>query len=313
MQHTVAGAHAARLDALDSGVHQRSIRVLDCAVIIGRVDQPLAGRTVIRAQPLAQLRIAHAVLEVGKHDRLDLGHAGGVGVDDGVGEALHIGEIFRLVLHPVQQGRIAAKRRFLLLGEGRVFHRHDPLRGALEVAQLAGARRECGDNLHAGRAGADDADAFAVECHGMIPARTVEAGTLEGIEAGNGRLVRVVQDPGGGDHDIGRIAQPAFHLELPASIVEFATDDFLVEADQLLHTVLLHGAFEVLLDFGAGRQHVAPVRVWLERIGIGVRGHIAGESRIGVFAPGAADPGGFLIDRAVRDAGFEQLDAAQDA
>lgn len=175
------------------------------------------------------------------------------------------------------------------------------------------ARPASAQQLHAGRAVADDADAPAVQRHTVIPSGTVEHAALEAILPLDVGQAGMVQYAGGGDHDIRFILQAALHLEAPAAIFERAANDFLVEANHLVDFVFFCRAFEVVLHFGAGRQHVAPVRIRFERIGIGMRRHVAGEAGIGILAPGAADTRGFFVDGHVAETGAAQLDAAQDA
>ncbi len=172
---------------------------------------------------------------------------------------------------------------------------------------------QCADQLHAGRTVADDADAAAVQRYAVIPAGTVEHRSLEIIQAWNGGQAGVVQHAGGRYHDVGFIVQAAFHVEMPTAVLEFATDDFFVEANHFVDIVFFCGTFEVILHFGAGRHQVAPVRIRFERIGIGVGRYVAGQAGIGVFAPGTADPGRLFIDDGVAVTCLPQLDAAQDA
>jgi hypothetical protein len=90
-------------------------------------------------------------------------------------------------------------------------------------------------------------------------------------------------------------------------------DDSAVEPHQARHVVFRDHALEIRLDLGAEREEVAPLRIRFERIRVAVRRHVAGQSRVAVLAPGAADARGLLEDRDVVEAGFAQLDAAQDA
>ncbi|MCY1422702.1 hypothetical protein D9M71_383940 [compost metagenome] len=313
MQLAVAGAHAAGFDALDAVGDQLGIRMLDRLVVVGRVDQALAGGAVGGAQLLAQYRIADAVLQVVAGDGFDFEDFRRVGVEHRIGEALDVGQVGFFVLHALEQGAVGAEGGLLLLAERQVFHREDPLRGALEVLELAGAGGQRGDDLHAGGTVADDADAPAIQRNAVIPAGAVQQVALEAVQAADVRSVGVVQHAGGGDDDVRAVAQAALHLQLPAAVDEFAADDFLVEADQLVDPILLHRALEILLDFRARWQEAAPVGVGLEGVGVGVRGHVAGQAGVGVLAPGAADARGLLVDGHVTEAGLAQLDAAQNA
>src|SRR5262249_16880393 len=52
-----------------------------------------------------------------------------------------------------------------------------------------------------------------------------------------------------------------------------------------------------------------PLRIWLERVRVQVRRHVARRTRIRVLEPGAAEARGFLEDHEVVDAGAPERDA----
>ena len=58
----------------------------------------------------------------------------------------------------------------------------------------------------------------------------------------------------------------------------------------------------VALEFRTGREHARPVRVGLERVGIGHRGNVDGETRIAIDVPSATDAILTVDDEDVLDA-----------
>ena len=312
VQGAVAGAHARGLDALDTLGHQPGMRMLDGPVVVGRIHQPLAVGAVVRPQPLPQHRVLHAVLQVLAAVHLDLVDACGFGIHEGVVEALDVQGVVRrgVDLQFPQARGIVAQRGAVFLAEWGILGGHDPLRGALEVAELRDPPGQCRDDLHARGAVAHHAHAPSVERHRVIPARGVETGAPKTRQPLDLRQIQVVQHPGGGDHDIARVLQPGLGAHVPATITVLAGTHLLVEADDPVHTVLAGGALEVFLDFGSRRQHMRPVGIGLEGVGVGVGWHVAGETGVGVLAPGAADAIGLLVDHAI-DARLQQPDAAE--
>jgi hypothetical protein len=141
----------------------------------------------------------------------------------------------------------------------------------------------------------------------------VEAGTGEGVEPLDVRKFRMVEHAGRGDHDIRVVDAARARLDAPAPVRELEARDLLVEADAGEHAVLARDALEVLADLGAGREAVAPLRIRLEGVAVDVGGHVAGEPRIGVLAPGSADAGALLVHDPVLVAGLAQADRTQHA
>ena len=148
------------------------------------------------------------------------------------------------------------KRAPLVLGCRRVLLRHDPLRRALEQRELRDAVGERATVIcTARRAGADDADAPAVERHGVVPARAVEAAPAKSSSPSMSGSVRVVQHAGRGDDDVDLVAVAAVGLEVASGRRRSARRAHLVaEADALEHAVLRRDALEVGLDLGARRE-----------------------------------------------------------
>jgi len=87
-----------------------------------------------------------------------------------------------------------AELRLLLLGVGRVLHRHDPLRRALEEGQVRHLLHHAGHDLDRTGARADDADALSGQRHVVVPACAVEDRAGKGVESLDVRVRGVVQD-----------------------------------------------------------------------------------------------------------------------
>ena len=95
----------------------------------------LQAAHVVGAEPLAQLRIGDALLEVVEARLLDHLHDRRLGVDDRVGEPL--GEdLGDLVVELLERVGIGSEVLLLLVGVGRVLRRQDPLRRALEQREV---------------------------------------------------------------------------------------------------------------------------------------------------------------------------------
>jgi hypothetical protein len=76
-------------------------------------------------------------------------------------------------------------------------------------------------------------------------------------------------------------------LQRPGIARPFGTRDFGAELRKIGNTVFLENAFEILLNLGSGRKYPRPFGVGLERIGIGVRWHIASQAWISIIPPGS--------------------------
>ena len=127
--YAVDRTHAAWLDAFDVGRHHLDVRLLNRVVEVGRHHQPLAGRSVRRAEPLAEFGIAHG-LEVLQTHSLDHGHARGIGVDHRARESA---EGLREIVVNLREQRVArAERLPLRVGVGRV------LLAAAPIARFVG-------------------------------------------------------------------------------------------------------------------------------------------------------------------------------
>ena len=215
-------------------------------------------------QLFPQFCIRHTVFKVFQHGRLDLVHHLRLGVGNGLAEAVNRFEVFRFILHVFEQGGIPAKRLFLLLGISHIFNGHNPLGGALEVRQLSCAARKRRDNLHAGGAGTDYADTFAVQGYVVVPAGAVEHRPFKALRALDIRVARHVQNSGGGDDHISFIPYSAAGLYLPATVDKFTSTDLFIEFNELVDTVLFCRVLEIFPDLATACEEVAPFRVGLE-------------------------------------------------
>ena len=122
------------------------------------------------------------------------------------------------VVEPLEPLGVLPERRLLLVVVGRVLLRDDPLRGALEEGQVRDPVDERADDLHRGRAGADDADPRAVDRHVVVPAGAVEAGPGEVVETVDVGVAGVVQHAGRRDDDVGLVLGARRGLEVPAAV-----------------------------------------------------------------------------------------------
>ena len=77
--------------------------------------------------------------------------------------------------------------------------RGHPDGGALEDGELGQLRRDLGDELDGGGAGADDGGAAAVEVEVVVPLRGVDDRAVERVDAGDLGHLGLGQEPGGGE------------------------------------------------------------------------------------------------------------------
>ena len=236
----------------------------------------------------------------------------GVGADDRGGE-------FRIVLEgdalifPFEQRRVGAVERLLFLRDRRLRQRQDPLRRALEEAELCDLVDHRADDLRRGRAGADDADALAFKHDLVLPARGVESFAGEIVQTRNIRHDRVMQDAGRRDHRVEGAPRALRCFEMPLAVAPVGARDLLAVADRGLGVMLARDLFQIVENFRARRADAAPFGIGFEGIAIAVRRHVAGDARIAVVAPGAAQRVGLLVDRHILDAGLAQLDQRHQA
>ena len=179
------------------------------------------------------------------------------------------------------------------------------------MAELARAPGERRDELDPGRTAADDADALAVERDRIVPARAVRDGAGEAAQPLDLGHPRMVEHTSGGDDDIGLDGHSGLGRYGPHPIVIGAAIDLLPEMRDLAQAETVGHILEIVLDLGTRRQIAAPFGIRREAVGIGVRGNVAVEPRIAVFAPGAADRVRLFKKRDVAIARLAQPDRRQ--
>ncbi len=192
--------------------------------------------------------------------------------------------------------------------------RQHPACRTLENRDAAGFLRDLGHELDGGCAIADDGDALALEVDIVVPLRRVPAIALKILAALDVGPDRPVQLAGARCHDMGGEAAVAgFQCPCAARFVETSVVDFGIEADVTAQPVFVDDGFEVVLDVGGEDIFLRPGRPHVEGVLIHVQRHVAGTTRIGVLAPGAADPGCLFVDREIGDARLFQFDRRADA
>ncbi len=165
--------------------------------------------------------------------------------------------------------------------------RGDPLCGALEDRQVGRHLAAPGDQLDRGGAGADHADARVRQVQAVGPARGVEAGPRERVEPRDVRVVGVMEDPSGGDQEVGLVR---FRRRKSAGASRAPSRRLPTSAPSGCGVVGggVGEALEVGVDLRAVGVAMGPVRIGLEGVGVEVGRHVAGEPGVAVLAPGAA-------------------------
>ena len=118
----------------------------------------------------------------------------------------------------------------------------------LQFRSPAGQR---GDNLHTGRAIANDTDAPTVKRHRVVPAGAVEQITCKAFHSLDLREARVVQYAGSRDHDICFILQAAIECQVPPAVAPLCRAGLLVEVNQPVDSVFAGYSLEVVLHLSA--------------------------------------------------------------
>ena len=120
-------------------------------------------------------------------------------------------------------------------------------------------------DLHPAGATADDAPAFALVRHAVIPARRMERRPRKTLTTGDVGKERLVQKPGGADEDIGNISASLGGLDVPAAVGKPSLDDLLVEADEFGEAAIARDLLDIGPDLGGRRVFARPIVVRLER------------------------------------------------
>ena len=119
--------------------------------------------------------------------------------------------------------------------------------------------------------------------------------------AGSDRLPEPVDDRVGGQFAGGGPDLPALPGLLPAGV-----EHFFAELGDLVHAQAAGDLPGVGLDLGSAGEGARPVRVRGERQRVQVGRHVAGDARVAVVPPGAADLGGALQHHKIIDARVAQ-------
>lgn len=136
------------------------------------------------------------------------------------------------------------------------------LRRALERDDGGCSRRDCREQLHAGRAASDDADAFAVDLDVRRPLGRVCEPALEGVDAGDVWKDRFRQESDRRD-EIARnefLARVCSHDPRVLGVVPGRGCDISVQLDVWAHVVFRHHVLDVRQDF---RLRQVAVRPWI--------------------------------------------------
>src|SRR5688572_9754506 len=123
----------------------------------------------------------------------------------------------------------------------------------------------------------------------------------------------MVQNSRRRDDDVDLVAHAARRLEMPPAVAELAARDLRPEPDAPIDTPAPRDALEVGLNLAPRRVDVAELRVRREGVAVEVRRHVAGDSRIRVLAPGAAEAVRLLVDHHVAVPGLLEPNGGEDA
>src|SRR5262249_7686953 len=140
------------------------------------------------------------------------------------------------------------------------------------------------------RAGADDCHLLAGQIVLMLPARSVELGTAEGIEPRPRRIARDVEEPDPADEHVAFVDAAVVELNLPDMPLvvpgpRLAGDP---EAQVRPEAELVDRLLEVLLQLGLTRVRARPV-VRLEREAVEVRTDVDFRTGVRVVVPRSPD------------------------
>ena len=202
------------------------------------------------------------------------------------------------------------------VGRGPLVAHVDGGRGALEDVQLADDLGQLGDGLHGGGAGADDADPLAVQVDVVVPARGVERLALERLHALDAGQLRAGEDAVGQDHEPGPHGVTAVGVDGPAAalLVPLGLLDGGVEEAVVVEAELLGHLLAVLEDLEARRElHRRDVLHLLQQREVAVGLDVAGDARVAVPVPGAADVAALLAEAHVVEPGLAELVPEQQA
>ena len=270
------------------GLH-RHIVPGERGIVVAGEQHPLAADFVVRREFFAQHRILDRRAHVPEGELL---HAGGQRRVENHGRA---DQPFRDRQDRASEGGLRKRqtpKRFLhqfrqgLVGLGQYVGR-----AALNDGQPIDLRRDRRNHLNTAGACADDHDLLAGQRYIVLPARGVHDLAGECVHAGEVRRGRLDEPAHRRNHCARGVYGPVVSRQVPEStvVVEGGVRDAHAEMQVFVQAVFLGTVLDIGLDFrrtGIGRR---PVRVLLEGVGIQMRGHVAGTTRVGVVTPGAAD------------------------
>ena len=275
--------------------HRRQVGVRD--------ERALAGVVEVRGEAGAQLRIRDLCGQVPPADP-------GQRVAQGPGppgrrEQLRA-RVDQVELHLGQGG--AGGQRATGPPADRVLRlRHDPRRGALEHVQLGDLRLQLGDQLDGGGAGTHHGDPPAGEIGRVVPAGGVEHRAVELGEAGHVGQLRVGDQAGRADQDVGGVpAERGVDQPVALGVVPPCGVHVGAEPDVLGQPGGAGQPARVVLHLVTGRVQVRPVRVGHRAELVERRGGVDADARVGVVPPHPADVVGPLQQHEVVHAPAEQ-------
>ena len=285
--------------------HHLDVRLGQGLQIVGCEDQPLATERVLGSQLVAQVLVGHRGIERAQRDVLELLCLVAPVLDDA-----DVGLTAQPQPGPVDllgEGNVS-EQPLLAVGVRAVGLRQNPRRRALHRVDLLGHLRDLGDQLCRCRSGTEDGHARVRQVDGVIPACGVHHRSGERLLLDEVGKYRLREQADRGDHDIECVLLSARGGQLPflGRGVPPCRDDLGVQLQIPSQLIALCAAFEVLQDLRLAGPQARPVGIEVERIGIQMRLHIAGQTGIGVDPPGAADAVLAVEDREVTKAVLPQ-------
>ena len=274
-------------DVVDPLGHQLHVVAHQRLVEVAADEGAFAPERIVGGEPGFQLRILDAIVDVAERQRLQ--PVGGV-VVAAEGDGVLEGPIDLIAVLP--GGPLApGEALFVLVTERLVRAGQDPLRGALIHVDLLRHLGYLGNDL--GRAGTrpDDGHLLATEIVLVLPARGVKAWTGEVLETLDVGVGRRRERPDGADQHVAGVGASLRIGQVPTMrrLVPSGCGDTRVGAEMRADPEPVGAILEVLQDLGLVRVGLRPVRLEGERIGVEVRGHVAGRPGVCVVPPRPAD------------------------
>ena len=199
---------------------------------------------------------------------------------------------------------MGGEARPLGVGVGARLARDDPRRRPLEEGHVCGCAGELRNELDRAGPRSDDRDVPSGEVGAVIPPRRVEQRTGEGRKArrlGDERLGQ----PTAGEHEGfgGDLARRCVHAPPRGLLVPLGAQHRRTQPDPFAQALTVGDVVEVAADLIAAREDARPVGVGVRGEAVEVARHVAGDTRVGVVAPGAPHRVGPLEDDEVVVAG----------